>query len=454
MALFERQLVEKYNQPGPRYTSYPTAPHLTTDFRDEQFVDALKRSNESGRPLSLYLHLPFCKSLCLFCACNALVTRRRDRISEYLDYLERDIAQTAGLVDAGREVTQLHWGGGTPSYLSPDEIGRVAGMLRSRFTLAEETEASVEIDPRNVGVSHIEAFKNAGFNRMSLGIQDIDPTVQKAVNRIQPFDETRTVFEWCRSAGIPSVNVDLMYGLPHQNPDNFAATLAAVLTLGPDRIALFNYAHVPWMKQHQNALSPEDMPNANQRLRILGESIETLTDTGYVFIGMDHFAKPDDELAVAQRNGTLWRNFQGYTTHGGCDLLGFGITSLGLFEDAYYQREKTLSEYYGAIDSGGFAIAKGLLISPSDRLRRHVIMELMCHFSLDTEATGSRFEIDFWDHFAPEREALRTFEEDGLLEITDPWIRVTESGRLLIRNIAMTFDAYLSKTAQSFSRTV
>ena len=454
MALFERHLIEKYNRPGPRYTSYPTAPHLKTDFGDEQFTAVLLESNKTGRPLSLYVHIPFCKSLCLFCACNALVTRRRERISEYLDYLERDIESTANLVETSRTVSQLHWGGGTPSYLDPDEIRRLAVFLRSRFNFADDIEASVEIDPRNVGATHIESFKEAGFNRMSLGIQDVDPKVQRAVNRIQPFEETQRVFSWCREAGIPSVNVDLMYGLPHQAAGNFAAMLEAVLDLAPDRIALFNYAHVPWMKRHQRALSADDMPSAEERIRILGESIGTLTAAGYVFIGMDHFAKPSDELAVAQRNGTLWRNFQGYTTHGGCDLLGFGITSLGLFENAYYQREKELTAYYAAIDGGGYAITRGLMITDVDRLRRHVIMELMCHFKLNMQAVEERFGIEFWTEFSSAREALRVFEEDGLVEISDGWIRVTESGRLLIRNVAMSFDAYLGQPGQGFSKTV
>lgn len=454
MALFDRALIEKYNQPGPRYTSYPTAPHLTEEFGDQAFKEALHRSNSGDRPLSLYVHLPFCKSLCLFCACNMVVTSRRDRIEYYLDTLDVDIGRTADEVADGRQVAQLHWGGGTPSYLSPSEIRRLGALLRSRFEYADDIEASVEIDPRNVNRDHVLAFGDAGFNRVSLGVQDLNAKVQETVNRVQPFEMTAEVLGWCRDMGVKSVNLDLMYGLPHQTPDGFAETLEAVLTLEPNRIALFNYAHVPWMKPHQNALSVDTMPNPSDRLTILEASIERLTEAGYCFIGMDHFAKPDDPLTTAQEDGTLWRNFQGYTTRGGVDLLGFGISSLGLFEGAYYQRAKDLKSYYAAIESGGLAIDRGLWITPDDRLRRYVIMALMCHYQLDVLDVGARFEIDFWQRFAGARDALRQFEDDGLVRVTPERIDVTEPGRLLIRNIAMNFDAYLDQKAQKFSRTV
>ena len=454
MGLFDREMIEKYVRPGPRYTSYPTAPHLVEGFGDSEFASALEKSRTVGRPLSIYVHIPFCRSLCLFCACNMVVTRRRDRIDAYIDYLEKDIQRTAEMVDGSRKVTQLHWGGGTPSYLDPEQIRLLTKLLRDNFDFDDDAEISVEIDPRNVGEEHVAAFTESGFNRISVGVQDVDEKVQKTINRVQPYEQTAQVIDWARARGVESVNIDLMYGLPFQTPAGFRHTLDTCLELNPQRIALFNYAHVPWMKKHQEALNLEDMPSSDERLTILGESIQRLIDQGYQFIGMDHFALPDDDLAVARREGTLWRNFQGYTTRGGVDLLGFGTTALGLFEDAYYQKSKGLKEYYAAIDEGGLGVVRGVSLSDEDRLRREIIMSLMCHFALDVPAIEAKWNVDFWDKCGAVRDSLSGFEQDELLSISDERIEVNERGRLLIRNIAMSFDAYLAERTQNFSKTV
>jgi oxygen-independent coproporphyrinogen III oxidase len=454
MTLFHPELIRKYDRPGPRYTSYPTAPHLDEAFDESAFRAALDRSNASGRPLSLYVHLPFCPSLCLYCACNVVITRRRDRVEAYLDVLEREIDQVARLVRSDRPVEQLHWGGGTPSYLDPHEIRRLGHFLAERFRYADDIEASVEIDPRGVTREHLEAFREVGFNRVSLGVQDVDPHVQEVIHRVQPVEVTQQVVDWSRELGFESVNIDLVYGLPFQTVEGVRQTLKTVLALAPDRFAVFNYAHVPFIKQHQNAIPVEALPGPNEKLAILELVIDELTAGGYQFIGMDHFARPDDELAEAQRNGTLWRNFQGYTTRAGVDLLGFGVTSLGLFDDAYYQNEKELKPYEEAVEAGRLPVVRGLGLTPEDQLRRHVIMTLMCQFGLDVPALEARFGLDFWEHFAEARERLRAMEGDGLLTVTAEGLEVHEKGRLLIRNVAMLFDEYLDPSGSRFSRTV
>ena len=454
MTLFDRDLIEKYGKPGPRYTSYPTAPHLHEEFREPELKAALLQSNQESRPLSLYVHLPFCRSLCLFCACHSIITNRRDRIAEYLDHFEREIALVAGQVDSSRKVAQLHWGGGSPSHLEPGEITRLSATIKDAFQWSADIEASVEIDPRGVTRDHIEAFAQAGFNRVSLGVQDVHLKVQQAVNRVQPIEQTAQVIEWCRELGIDHVNIDLMYGLPHQSVETYEQTLDAVLALDPNRFSVFNFAFVPWLKPHQKALEQYERPNAAERLTILERIVDRLTDAGFCFIGMDHFARPDDELAVAQRNGTLWRNFQGYTTRSGCDLLGFGVTALGLFDDAYYQNQRDLPDYYERIDSDHLPIWRGIQLTEEDQLRRHIIMSLMCHFEVSVLDVENRFDTAFWNHFSEERALLERLAGDGLVELGDESIQVREPGRFLIRNIAMVFDAYLTPDQRMFSQTI
>jgi oxygen-independent coproporphyrinogen-3 oxidase len=454
MTSFDRDLIRKYDRPGPRYTSYPTAPHMSDAFGVVDLEAAIERSNAGTRPLSLYVHLPFCRSLCLFCACNVVITSRRDRIADYLDVLEREVAALSARIDASRPVVQLHWGGGTPSYLTPDEIARVGEMLASGFTFADDIEASVELDPREVDLERVRAFRRAGFSRVSMGIQDLDPAVQEVINRIQPIEMTQRVVDWCRDEGFRSVNVDIMYGLPHQTLKSYETTIDAVLGLAPNRFAVFNYAHVPWLKKHQTALSTDDMPTPDEKLAILEHVTGRLTDEGYQFIGMDHFARPDDELALALAEKTLWRNFQGYTTRAGTDLFGLGVTSIGLLKDVYYQNDRGLKGYAARLEEGTLPVMRGLVLDAGDRLHRHVIMDLMCHFELDVAAIESRYAIDFWGHFSGASEEMEALRADGLVELTDGQIGVTEQGRFLIRNIAMVFDAYLDPERDRYSRTV
>jgi oxygen-independent coproporphyrinogen-3 oxidase len=452
-------LLKKYDRPGPRYTSYPTAPLFSPSFTAGEYREALRLSNPPGAAggLSLYVHFPFCDTLCYFCGCTMLVTRDRQRIEEYNLALKREIDMLAGRVAGSRSVVQLHWGGGTPTHLSPDQIRDVAAHIRRRFRFAPDAECSVEIDPRELRRDHIEALAGAGFNRMSMGVQDFDPRVQEAVNRVQPESVTRDVLDWSRASGFTSVNVDLIYGLPFQTVASFEETVRRTLTFGPDRIAVFNYAHVPWLKPHQKLINPGDLPTPERKLEILKMTIETLCSSGYVYIGMDHFARPDDELARAQREKTLYRNFQGYSTRSGADLYGLGMSAIGHFGRVYAQNRKSLPDYYRALDAGEFATQVGYRMTDDDVVRKHVIMRLMCDLELDIPDVEKRFGIDFREYFAPALAALAPLEEDALVALSDGRITVLEAGRLLLRNIAMPFDAYLegmAKTRPVFSRTV
>ncbi len=452
-------LLKKYDRPGPRYTSYPTAPLFSTAFTAEDYRAALQETNspDAAPGISLYFHFPFCDTLCYFCGCTMLVTRDRRRIEEYNSYLKREIDMLAPRLAPGRQAVQLHWGGGTPTHLSPDQIRDIAGYIRQRFPMAPDAERSVEIDPRELTRDHIAALAEAGFNRMSMGVQDFNPRVQEAVNRVQPESVTRSVLDWSRELGFTSVNLDLIYGLPFQTVETFEETIRRTLTYDPDRIAVFNYAHVPWLKPHQKLIDPANLPTPEHKLDILKMTIETLSANGYVYIGMDHFAKPDDELARAQRGKTLYRNFQGYSTRSGADLYGIGMSSIGHFGRVYAQNFKTLPEYYHALDAGTFATHVGYRMTDDDLLRKHVIMRLMCDLELDIRDVERRFGIDFHDYFARSLEALKPLEADGLVDVRDDRITILGAGRLLLRNIAMPFDAYLdslSKTKPIFSRTV
>jgi oxygen-independent coproporphyrinogen-3 oxidase len=453
------RLLKKYDRPGPRYTSYPTAPLFSPAFTAEDFRAEIEATNGDGDAgdLSLYFHFPFCDTLCYFCGCTMMVTRSRPRIAEYLDYLRKEMAFVAARLAPSRRVVQLHWGGGTPTHLSPEEIREIGGVINDSFPWAPDCERSVEIDPRELRREHLEALASVGFNRMSMGVQDFDPAVQEAVNRIQPEAMTLQVYQWARDLGFGSVNFDLIYGLPLQTHASFARTVERVAEIGPDRVAVFNYAHVPWLKPHQKLIHQDDLPTPEQKLDILKMTIESLCGRGYEYIGMDHFARPEDELARAQKEKTLYRNFQGYSTKSGADLYGFGMSAISHFRTVYAQNTKNLPEYYAALDAGHPATHVGYRMTPDDLLRKHVIMRLMCDLELDKHDVEHRFDIGFDEYFADALAGLQRFSDDGLIRLTDKAIFIEGAGRLLLRNIAMNFDAYLDtigKNKPVFSRTV
>ncbi len=447
-------LLRKYDRPGPRYTSYPTAPQFSEKVGPRQFLHHISNPADRHRHLSLYFHIPFCNTLCYFCACTMVITHNRARIAEYVDFLIREMALLSARVQ-GRKVRQVHWGGGTPNYLTPDEIQRLSDAIHAYYTVDSDVEMGVEIDPRDITEDHLRAFRAGGFNRISMGVQDFHEPTQKAVNRIQPETMTRRYIDLARSLGFESVNLDFIYGLPFQTPETFARTLEIVIDIRPDRIALFNYAHVPWMKKHQRVMDPQTMPAPEQKLQILKLAIERLTEAGYVFIGMDHFALPDDDLAVALREKTLYRNFQGYSTHADCDILAHGISGISQTPFMYAQNTKDFRQYYEALRQNRPATERGVILDSDDYLRREVIMRLMCDFELRFDVLDQQFEIQSRDYFRTELSELDEFIQDGLLEFDDDGIRVTRMGRLFIRNIAMTFDKYLRQSKEMrFSRTV
>ncbi len=453
---------KKYDKPGPRYTSYPTAPQFNESFTNEDYVDEIVKTNygENLPDLSLYFHLPYCDTLCFFCGCNMLITRNRERIQEYIKYVQKEIDLLRTYLLPDRKVAQHHWGGGTPTHLNPDEINLLASYISKSFEFSEDSENSCEIDPRELTKAHLEALRNNGFNRISMGVQDFNEKVQKAVNRIQPEDITRQAVEWIRELGYQSINLDLIYGLPFQTAKSFADTVDKIIDISPDRIALFNYAHVPWLKKHMALIHQEDLPTPEVKLEILKSSIEQLTDAGYVFIGMDHFAKPDDELSIALKEKKLYRNFQGYSTNAGTDLYAMGITSISQLKNIYAQNYKTEKEYYKSLDDGIIPTAKGYKLSEDDHIRSEVIMRLMCDFELDFKSIEEKFNINFKDYFAKglnsSEGGLSEMQNDGLVEMSDNGIIVKDMGRLLIRNIAINFDGYIERKEDKakYSRTV
>jgi oxygen-independent coproporphyrinogen III oxidase len=452
-------LLKKYDRPGPRYTSYPTAPLFSPEFTPTDFKQEIIATNgpDASPDLSLYFHFPFCDTLCYFCGCTMLVTRDRKRIEEYNSYLQKELALVAPSIASHRQVSQLHWGGGTPTHLSPDQIISISRAIRSVFRIAPDVEMSVEVDPRELDRQHLEALREAGFNRMSMGIQDFDSHVQAAVNRIQPAQVSHRVYSWARELGFTSINVDLMYGLPFQTLESFDRTIQSIITYDPNRIAVFNYAHVPWLKPHQKLIRKDDLPSPELKLDMLKMTIEKLTGNGYEYIGMDHFAKPDDELALARSRHTLYRNFQGYSTRAGADLYGFGMSSISHFQNIYAQNTKNIPEYFKALDGGQHATHLGYRMTTDDHLRKHVIMRLMCDLELDFGAVEQKFGIKFDEVFAPSMEKLKPLADDGLVVIDARGIRIVGPGRLLLRNIAMCFDAYLDRLSREkpiFSRTV
>jgi oxygen-independent coproporphyrinogen III oxidase len=449
-------LVKKYNVAGPRYTSYPPATKFTGALTWPDLADRILENNKSQRDLSLYFHIPFCETLCWYCGCTTVITPNHSQGQTYIDYLEKEMARMGTLMNPARKAVQLHWGGGSPTFLSPDEIRRLGGIIRRHFTFSDDLEAGVEIDPRRLTREHIAALRDAGFNRASLGVQDFDPVVQEAVHRVQPRAMTEEVLGWVRELGFTSINFDLIYGLPHQTVESFNRTLDIVLELKPDRLAVFSYAHVPWVKPAQKILEQKILPPPEVKLELLKLVNERLTDGNrYVYIGMDHFARPDDELAVAQRRKQLQRNFQGYSTRAGADIYSFGMSAISQIPDAYWQNEKDLPKYYGALDAGKVPLLRGYLVTDEDKIRRDTIMRVMCDLSLDYAAMSQRLGIDFAAHFERELESLAGFEADGLVRRSPGGLEVTDTGRLFIRNIAMCFDNTLAPAGErKHSRTI
>ncbi len=457
----DRRVLEKYNQPGPRYTSYPTAPHFTGDFDAQSFIREMEASNRPGTDMSdvsLYFHFPFCHSLCYFCACNMVITHNMERVERYVRYLKKEIELIAPHIHPDRRVVQMHWGGGTPTYLTPEQSRSVFKHIRNNFNFAGDAEISIEIDPRTIRDDHLSVLRETGFNRVSFGVQDFNPRVQKEVNRIQTYEQNAFVIEESRRLQFDSVNVDLMYGLPHQTEASYKETLDQIIAFSPDRLAVFNYAHVPWLKKHQAILPEEAMPGTRERLGILKLAIEELTAAGYVYIGMDHFARPEDELSVALAGRTLHRNFQGYSTRADSEIYAMGVSSISQLKNAYAQNLKSIKEYERRLDEGLPATQIGVRLTPEDQLRRYVINEIMCNNRLLKADVEERFQLDFDRHFEAVLPELDVFVEDGLLSVHADRLEVPDAGRLVVRNIAMVFDAYLKedmrKPNPTYSRTV
>ncbi len=454
---FDEALIRRYDKAGPRYTSYPTAVQFTEEFTVQRYQSIARETNQSGGPLSLYFHLPFCDTVCYYCACNKIVTKDRSKAAPYLEHLYKEMTLQAELFDQGRVVDQLHWGGGTPTFISHDEMRGLMDKTREVFSLHEDDEGeySIEIDPREVQTDTIALLRDLGFNRMSLGVQDFDAEVQQAVNRIQSKEETLRVIQDARDTGFKSVSVDLIYGLPHQNTSRFLKTLDTVIDANPDRLSVFNYAHMPNLFKPQRRINEADLPTPHEKLSILQSTIRHLTDAGYVYIGMDHFSRPDDELAQAQREGTLYRNFQGYSTHADCDLIGLGVTSIGMVGRSYSQNFRETDAYYEALSDGRLPVFRGIELSDDDVLRRAVITQLICHFGLMFSDIEQNFGIDFNVYFQPELDELGVMQMDGLISMDDHSIQVLPAGRLLIRNICMVFDRYLrEKAGTRFSKVI
>lgn len=447
---------EKYSKPGPRYTSYPTAPEFIP-FTQDDLIEYY-RSQSDDRPISLYLHLPFCRSACYFCGCNVIFTSKEDKKERYISYVKKELALLKKHLNTSRTVSQMHFGGGTPTYFSAEQLQEVIALIKETFpNFAEDAEVSCEVDPRFFTKEHMDALKTGGCNRLSFGVQDLDETVQKTIHRIQPFETTQNVIKIAREAGIKSINTDLIYGLPHQTRETFKETLKKMITLDTDRFAVFNYAHVPWLMKTMRKFDETTFPSPSEKLEMLKDTIDFFTSNGYKMVGMDHFAKPEDELFKAIEKGELHRNFQGYTTKGGADLIGIGLTSIGNGVDYYAQNYKDLKSYEESLDNGILPTFKGYKLSKDDELRQFVIMELMSNFSLNIPRVEKNFNINFNEYFADALEALKEFEEAELLTVTEDKIAVTQTGTMLIRNICMPFDAYLQKVPENkrrFSKTI
>jgi len=448
----------KYSKPGPRYTSYPTAPEFSESFTNEKYIELIEKSNQDNNPLSLYVHLPFCRSACYFCGCNVIYTSKDEKRQRYIKYLQEELQLTKKVWDTNRSVVQFHFGGGTPTFFSADELDEIMNSFREVFTnFSADAEISCEIDPRYLNKEQMQALHSHGFNRISFGVQDFEPKVQTAVHRVQSFEITKQAVDLARSFGVESINTDLIYGLPYQDLESFKRTLDLVLKLDPNRLAVFNYAHVPWMFKTMRKLDETTIPTPDVKLQILEYTINFLTSNGYKMIGMDHFAKPDDELFRAIEKNELYRNFQGYTTKGGTDLIGIGVTSIGYTQDYYAQNFKNLKEYENAIESKKLPLYKGIALSEDDKIRKDVIMRLMSNFKLEFKEFEDKYHINFKEYFKDALNQLSEYEKEELLKITENNIEVTPTGGMIIRNIAMAFDAYLQKLPQNqrrFSKTV
>ncbi|MCX6076316.1 MAG: oxygen-independent coproporphyrinogen III oxidase [Campylobacterales bacterium] len=447
----------KYSKPGPRYTSYPTALEFSDSYEYDIYIKKLE-SQDSARPLSLYFHLPFCRNACYFCGCNVVFTSKDDKMVRYMEYLKRELKILSKHLNCNREVIQMHFGGGTPTFFSAPQLQEIIEEIKSYFpNFVKDAEISCEIDPRHINEEQMRVMSEAGFNRVSFGIQDFNEKVQLAVHRVQPYGMTKDAMDLARKYNMHSVNVDLIYGLPHQTLETFKETLSLALSLNPDRFAVFNYAHVPWLKKTMRKIDETTLPLPDEKLSIMQFTIDFLTSHGYKMIGMDHFAKPEDELFKAIEKGELHRNFQGYTTKGGADLIGVGLTSIGEGVDSYNQNFKDMNEYEEAIDAGKLPFERGVVLTVDDQIRQFVIMELMSNFKLDIKRFEKLFNVEFKTYFADAIEALKPFEDDALLKMDENHIECSETGTLLIRNIAMPFDAYMKKHSQSsktFSKTV
>jgi len=454
---WDSDLIRRYDLAGPRYTSYPTAAQFAGQVGTFDLLHALRDSRKAQRPLSLYVHVPFCANICYYCACNKVITKDRGRAHAYLQRLEQEIQLIGCHLDPAQRVEQLHLGGGTPTFLSHDELRQLMATLRKHLNLQDDDSGDhgIEIDPREADWSTMGLLRELGFNRVSIGLQDLDPAVQRAVNRLQSLDETRAVIEAARTLQFRSINIDLIYGLPKQTPENFAHTVEEVINLQPDRLSVFNYAHLPERFMPQRRINSQDLPNPEQKLAMLQGTIEQLTAAGYRYVGMDHFALPDDELAIAQEEATLQRNFQGYTTHGHCDLIGLGVSAISQIGDLYCQNSSDLNQYQNTLADGQLATSRGLICNADDRLRRAVIQQLICHFDLDFAEIEQRFNIDFRGYFAPLWPQLQAMADDGLIHLDGAHIRVLPAGRLLVRSVCMVFDAYLDQqNRQRFSRVI
>ena len=438
------EFLERYNRPGPRYTSYPTAPVWNDRFAVADLEEVHAEAEGAHSPVSLYMHLPFCESLCLFCACNVIIQKDKSVAPPYIGVLKREMERVSRAISKQRPVVQFHWGGGTPTYLSPQQIEDLFSATHSHFTFAPDAEIGIEVDPRVTNREHLETLRRLGFNRLSMGIQDFHPEVQKAIHRIQPFELTRDLLSAARRLGFDSINVDLIYGLPYQTPERFADTVDQIQELAPDRVALFSYAHVPWLKKQQGSFAAH-LPEGLQKFEIFRTGLLKFLEAGYLYIGMDHFAKPGDELAVSQQNRTLHRNFQGYTTKAGADLYGMGITAISGIQSAYAQNHRDIPSWEKAVAERGLATMRGYRLSEEDRLRRAVISRLLCHTIVVKDEISREFGVDFDEFFAEELRRLEASREDGLVLLDSDAIRATWLGRIFIRNLAMVFDPYLEK---------
>jgi oxygen-independent coproporphyrinogen III oxidase len=453
-------LLRRFDVPGPRYTSYPTADRFVEAFSADDYVQALKQRRTGAAamtlPLSLYVHIPFCESLCYYCACNKIITRHHDRAAPYLRYLSREVDLHTAHLGVGQTVTQLHLGGGSPTFLSDDELRELMAMLRRNFVLAPGGEYSIEIDPRTIDASRLDTLAGLGFNRLSFGVQDFDPAVQKAVHRVQPVEQVFSLVAAARQRQFDSINVDLIYGLPQQSPESFDRTLEQVIELRPDRIALYAYAHLPERFKPQRRIAGAELPTGAAKVAMLSRSLAAFMGAGYVYVGMDHFALPTDALAVAKRQGRLHRNFQGYSTQPDCDLIGLGVSSIGRIGATYSQNAKTLEEYYDCLDQGRFPVVRGLALSRDDLVRRAVIMALMCHGQLSFESIELGYLVDFRKYFAAEIETLRQLADQGLVTLDGSGVQVTDTGWFFVRAVAMVFDRYLQtdRTRARFSKII